>query len=82
MANLFPDLTYDSVNEWLGHRPATADSLPVIGASPNAKNVYLGYGHHHVGISGGPKTGRWLAKLAAGMPLDVDLSAYAADRKI
>lgn len=82
MAKLFPDLSYDSVNEWLGHRPATADSLPVIGASPNAKNVYLGYGHHHVGISGGPKTGRWLAKLAAGVPLDVDLTTYAADRKI
>lgn len=82
MANLFPDLSFDSVNEWLGHRPATADSLPVIGPSPNVSNVYLGYGHHHVGISGGPKTGRWLAKLAAGTPLEDDLSVYAANRKI
>jgi len=82
MAELFPDLTYDRIDEWMGHRPATADSLPVIGVSPNAYNIFMGYGHHHVGLSGGPKTGRWLAKLAVGAPLNVDLSAYAADRQI
>jgi len=82
MADLFPDLTYDRIDEWMGHRPATADSLPVIGASPNADNVFLGYGHQHIGLSGGPKTGRWLAKLATGAPMNTDLSAYAADRKI
>jgi len=82
MAELFPDLTYDSIDEWMGHRPATADSLPIIGVSPNADNIFMGYGHHHIGLSGGPKTGRWLAKLATGAPLNVDLSAYAADRQI
>lgn len=82
MADLFPDLTYDRIDEWMGHRPATADSLPVIGVSPKADNVFLGYGHQHIGLSGGPKTGRWLAKLATGTPLNTDLSAYAADRRI
>lgn len=82
MANLFPDLKYDRIEEWMGHRPATADSLPIIGASPNAKNVFLGYGHHHIGLTGGPKTGRWLANLATGATLNTDLSAYAADRKV
>jgi D-amino-acid dehydrogenase len=82
MSNLFPDMTYDRIDEWMGHRPATADSLPVIGASPKADNIFLGYGHHHIGLSGGPKTGRWLAKLATGVPINTDLSAYAADRHI
>ena len=81
MKELFPDLTYDSVNEWLGHRPATTDSLPIIGKSPNANNVFLGYGHHHVGLTGGPKTGRWLSQLATGQSIEEDLSIYAADRK-
>lgn len=51
IAALFSDLTYDRTEEWMGHRPATADSLPVIG-------------HQHIGLSGGPKTGRWLAYLS------------------
>lgn len=82
MADLFPDLTYDRIDEWMGHRPATADSLPIIGVSPKADNVFLGYGHQHIGLSGGPKTGRWLAKLATGAPMNTDLSAYAADRRL
>lgn len=82
MAALFPDLTYDRIDQWMGHRPATPDSLPVIGVSPNAANVFLGYGHQHVGLSGGPKTGRWLAKLAVGDPINADLSAFAPNRPL
>lgn len=78
----FPDLTYDRVEEWMGHRPSTADSLPVIGAAPNAANVFFGYGHQHVGLTAGPKTGRWLSQLVSDQPPNVDLSAYAPDRKI
>lgn len=82
MAQLFPDLTYDRIEEWIGHRPSTADSLPVIGLSPNAKNVVLGFGHQHIGLSAGPKTGRWLAGLATNTAINTNLSAYAADRQI
>ena len=79
---LFPDLSYDNVIEWLGHRPATADSLPVISISPKVENIYLGYGHHHIGLSGGPKTGYWLSTLVTGDHIEDDLSIYSADRKI
>ncbi len=82
VADLFPELSYDRVDEWMGHRPATADSIPVIGVSPKARNVLLGYGHHHIGLTGGPKTGRWIARLVAGQPTNTDLAAYAPDRKI
>ena len=82
MAILFPDLKYDRIEEWMGHRPSTVDSLPVIGASPKVKNIILGYGHQHIGLSAGPKTGQWLARLASNQPINTDLSAYAADRKI
>jgi D-amino-acid dehydrogenase len=82
MKKLFPEMSYDNVTEWLGHRPATADSLPVIGLRPNADNVHLGFGHHHIGLSADPKTGRWLSKLVTGEPIEEDLSIYIADRKI
>ncbi|MEM8755441.1 MAG: FAD-dependent oxidoreductase, partial [Pseudomonadota bacterium] len=74
---IFPDLECDRVDEWMGHRPATADSLPVIGRAPKAANVWLGYGHQHVGLTGGPKTGRWLAQLVSGATPNVDLSPFS-----
>lgn len=77
----FPDLTYSGTEEWMGHRPATTDSLPVIGPTPQASNVYVGYGHQHIGLSGGPKTGRWLAQMITGQPVNTDLSAFSPDRR-
>ncbi|SMX50371.1 D-amino acid dehydrogenase small subunit [Maliponia aquimaris] len=82
VARIFPDLTYSHTTEWMGHRPATADSLPVIGPAPRLPNVWLGYGHHHVGLTGGPKTGRWLAQMMTGATVNEDLSPYAADRRV
>ncbi|MEX2519835.1 MAG: FAD-dependent oxidoreductase [Paracoccaceae bacterium] len=76
----FPDLTYERTERWMGHRPATSDSLPVIGRAPAAANVWLGYGHQHVGLTGGPKTGRWLAQLIRGETPNVDLGSFAPDR--
>lgn len=81
MARLFPDLTCSDTVEWMGHRPATADSIPVIGRTPGAENVYAGYGHHHIGLSGGPKTGRWLAQMITGQPVNTDLSAFSPARR-
>ncbi len=77
---LLPNFKYKSKVTWMGHRPATADSLPVIGRSPISKNVYFGYGHHHVGLTAGPKTGRLLAEMVAGLQPNIDLHAYRADR--
>ncbi len=77
---LFPDLEYSSTNEWMGHRPSTTDSLPVIGAFENTPNVWAGFGHQHLGLTGGPKTGRWLAQLITGDTPNVDLQPYSPDR--
>jgi len=77
---LFPDLTYDRVDEWMGHRPSTPDSLPVIGTAPRADNLTLGYGHQHVGLTAGPKTGRWLAQIASGRGPNTDLAAFSPGR--
>ncbi|MFV0472793.1 MAG: NAD(P)/FAD-dependent oxidoreductase [Pikeienuella sp.] len=77
---VFPDLKHDETRRWMGHRPATADSLPVIGRAPAAANVWLGYGHQHVGLTGGPKTGRWLAQMIMGERPNADLDAFAPGR--
>ncbi|MCP4383409.1 MAG: FAD-dependent oxidoreductase [Hyphomicrobiales bacterium] len=75
-----PGISWKEKTEWMGHRPSTADSIPVIGAVPGLKNAFLGFGHHHVGLTGGPKTGRLLAQLVAGHAPNIDLAPYAPSR--
>lgn len=75
-----PGLTWKKQTRWMGFRPALTDSIPLIGAAPNIKGAYLGFGHHHIGLTGGPKTGRLLASLVAGHTPNIDLSAYRPDR--
>src|SRR3546814_18807722 len=35
----FANLTVEEESRWMGHRPATPDSLPVIGRAPRRANV-------------------------------------------
>lgn len=83
MANIraaMPGLTWRDTREWMGHRPAPSDSIPIIGAAPNIKGAWLGFGHHHVGLTGGPMTGRLLAQLISGQRPNIDLAPYAPAR--
>jgi D-amino-acid dehydrogenase len=76
---VFPQMTATSEIEWLGHRPAPSDSLPLIGQIGSSR-VFTAFGHHHIGLTAGPKTGRLVAGLVTGQPTNMDLSAYAPQR--
>lgn len=65
---------------WMGRRPGTPDSLPVIGASRTASNVWYGFGHGHMGLTWGPTTGRLIAELMTGVKSNIDLSPFRPDR--
>ena len=67
-------------DSWLGNRPQTPDSLPVIGEVPGHRNLWLATGHGHLGLSLGPVTGRLLARAMQGESTDVDLSPYSPAR--
>ncbi len=75
-----PGLTWAHEVEWMGHRPAPADSIPVIGEAPQVKGAWLGFGHHHVGLTGGPRTGQLLAQMIAGRTPNVDVTPYSPSR--
>lgn len=75
----FPDLTYSGTQEWMGFRPSTPDSLPLIGELGNT-GIYTGFGHQHVGLTAGPKTGRLIAQMIDGNTPNVDMSPYAPAR--
>jgi D-amino-acid dehydrogenase len=69
---------YDEVEEWMGYRPSTPDSLPMIGQM-GASGIYAAFGHQHIGLTGGPKTGRWVADMIGGRS-NADLEAFGANR--
>ena len=76
IATLFPDLTYDHISDWMGRRPATTDSLPLIGPARAIANGHMAFGHQHIGLTAGPKTGRLIADMVSDQPSNTDLSAF------
>ena len=75
-----PDLNLAGAERWMGYRPSMPDSLPVIGRAPGRRNVYLAFGHGHLGLTMGAVTGRIIADLASGETPEIDLSPFDADR--
>lgn len=77
---ILPGLSDQVTREWMGRRPSTPDSLPVIGRSPRAAGVIYAFAHQHLGLTLGPVTGRLVAELVRGGPTEVDLAPYAITR--
>ena len=75
-----PGLTWKKTVEWMGHRPSMADSIPVIGEVPNLAGAFVAFGHDHVGLTGGPRTGRIVAQLMSKTTPNIDLSPYSPAR--
>ena len=75
----FPDLKYDDAEEWMGFRPSTPDSLPLVGEIAGT-GMFAAFGHQHIGLTGGPKTGRWVANMIGGQHPNVDTTPFDANR--
>lgn len=80
MKRMFPQVRMADSTRWMGRRPSTPDSLPVIGVSVKQNNVYYGFGHGHLGLCGGAPTGRLIADLVGGRRPAIDLSPFRVDR--
>jgi D-amino-acid dehydrogenase len=78
--SMFPKITFKEKQEWSGHRPATVDSLPLIGPSQINEKVFFAYGHHHIGLTAGPKTGKLISKSILRDNDQIDLTAYRPNR--
>ena len=77
---LFPELNTDGAQKWMSFRPSHPDSLPVIGRSPRQENVYVAYGHGHIGFSLGAITGELIGQLVDGEDTTVDLEPFRPTR--
>ncbi|MBL4800940.1 MAG: FAD-binding oxidoreductase, partial [Emcibacter sp.] len=77
---VFPTLRWTDIRTWRGHRPSTPDSLPVIGPSEKIKNVYFAFGHQHVGLGSGPRTGLIIADIIEGKKPAIDITPFRPNR--
>ena len=77
---IYPDLVWEEESVWMGQRPSTVDSLPLVGALPRAPSIQFAFGTQHLGMTMGPKIGRLTADLVAGRRTNIDMNPYRVDR--
>ncbi|SNB77123.1 D-amino-acid dehydrogenase [Arboricoccus pini] len=78
--HMFPGIDTSRVRRWMGNRPGTPDSIPVIERTARHPNVILAFGHGHQGLIGASTTGRLVTELAEGRPTMIDLTPYQSSR--
>jgi len=61
-----PDIPETGGVRWMGCRPGTPDSLPVIGAHPQDPRIVFAFGHGHLGLTLSAATARHVAEVVAG----------------
>jgi D-amino-acid dehydrogenase len=77
---MFPALRGEKVRYWMGFRPSTPDSLPILGGVPDRPGLHFVFGHGHFGMTGGPPSGRLVARLITGQAPGIDPAPYSAQR--
>ncbi len=65
---------------WTGLRPASPDTLPLLGPIGDWEGVSIATGHTREGILLSPITGRLMAQHVRGEPTDLSLQPFRADR--
>ncbi|MEM9359167.1 MAG: FAD-dependent oxidoreductase [Pseudomonadota bacterium] len=77
---IFPLADRAEPNPWLGRRPCLPDMLAMIGGVPGKPGLWANFGHHHLGFTLGPFTGRLLAEIITQQPTFCDIHPYRVDR--
>jgi D-amino-acid dehydrogenase len=77
---MFPGIATHGHRLWMGFRPSTPDSLPILGELEKWPGVFLAFGHGHFGMTGGPPSGKLLALLVNRRPAHIDPIAYSPKR--
>ncbi|HSF94493.1 MAG TPA: FAD-dependent oxidoreductase [Thermohalobaculum sp.] len=77
---LYPNLRWEGEETWMGRRPSTVDSLPLLGPSPKAPAILFAFGGQHLGLTMGPRLGRMTADMINGRKPNIDIAPYRVDR--
>jgi D-amino-acid dehydrogenase len=77
LPNPFPA---DQVSYWLGHRPSMPDGMPCLGRSSASPDIVHAFGHGHVGLVAGARTGRIVAQLVSGQAPEIPIEPFSPAR--
>ncbi len=75
-----PNLACEDFTEWMGHRPAFPDTVPVMSASAKTKGLFYATGHGHLGLTYAATNARLMADLITGAKPPIDMTPYRVDR--
>lgn len=75
-----PNLQCQDFTEWMGHRPALPDTVPILSASARTRGVFYATGHGHLGLTYAATTARLMGDLITGAKPAVDLGPYRINR--
>ncbi|MFO1160508.1 MAG: FAD-binding oxidoreductase [Reyranellaceae bacterium] len=78
--SLFPGVNTEGHRFWMGFRPSTPDSLPMLGEVAARPGLFLAVGHGHFGMTGGPPSGRLVAQLVNRQPTAIAPAPYSPAR--
>jgi D-amino-acid dehydrogenase len=75
-----PGLKVEEATEWMGHRPALPDTIPIISPSSKMPGVWYATGHGHLGLTLSATTARLIADMVTGAKPAVDMTPFRIDR--
>ncbi|WP_420557958.1 NAD(P)/FAD-dependent oxidoreductase [Roseovarius sp.] len=75
-----PNLSVEDTTEWMGHRPALPDTVPVMSDSAKTRGVYYATGHGHLGLTYAATCARLMGQLVTGERPELDLHPYRINR--
>ncbi|WP_027259145.1 NAD(P)/FAD-dependent oxidoreductase [Leisingera aquimarina] len=75
-----PNLKVEDFTEWMGHRPAFPDTIPVMSASAKTPGLFYATGHGHLGLTYAATCAHLMGDLITGGQPALDMSPYRIDR--
>lgn len=75
-----PNLQARATTEWMGHRPALPDTVPILSASVRTRGVFYATGHGHLGLTYAATTARLMGQMITGARPEIDLHPYRVNR--
>ncbi|MEX2692182.1 NAD(P)/FAD-dependent oxidoreductase [Rhizobium mongolense] len=75
-----PGLKVEETTEWMGHRPALPDTIPIISPSSKMPGVWYATGHGHLGLTLSATTAKLIADMVMGGKPTVDMTPFRINR--
>ena len=77
---VYKNFGFSKQRTWMGHRPSTPDSLPLIGPIKGRPDIIMASGSQHLGLTIGAKIGLLVTNIITKKSVNLDLSPFDANR--